>query len=259
MADKIKRIFHFHASGHALSGSFTRPISRVIEAQAPTVLPSIGGYGNARVESFRLEQYVQFKAGYSHVAGSKHQKDSTEIHSTLVTATVESLNYLDVLTADRVVGRISAYHILSEDESHFSSVGSTLENLKIGGHPVEIEWNERLFAYLDTFQKLKKELETDKEFRRMAEDPFHSGTQTKLTEGRGEILCSLVKNMRTNAPGVTVEGHALVIPDFGRVYVAEALLGSSQRTLTMLRFELGSPVEGTTVVAQSIGNGTPWP
>lgn len=259
MADKVKRVFHYHASGLALSGSFTRPMSRFIEVQAPTVLPTIGGYGNARVENFRLDHHVQFKAGYSHVAGSMQQKGDKEFYTTLVTATVEGLNLLDVVTADRIVMRLSAYHVLPDDESHFSFVGSTIEHLKIGGHAVEIEQNERLFAHLDTFDKIKKELETDKEFKRMAEDPFHSGTPTPLSEGHGELLCSLVKKIKTNAPGVSVEGHTLVIPDCGRIYLAEALLSSCKRTLTMLRFELGSPVAGSGVAGQGSGNGTPWP
>jgi hypothetical protein len=259
MADKVKRVFHYHANGHALSGSFTRPVSKFIEALAPTVLPTIGGYGNARVENFRLDHYVQFKAGYSHVAGSRLHKDDKEFHTTLVTVTLEGLNVLDVVTADRVVMRLSGYHVLPEDESHFSFVGSTFEDLKIGGHPVEIELSDRLFAHLDTDAKIKKELETDKEFKKMAEDPFNTGTPAQLQKGHGEILCSLVKKIKTTAPGVTVEGHALVIPNFGRVYLAEALLSSCKRTLTMLRFELGSPVEGVAVAAQGIGNGHPWP
>jgi hypothetical protein len=259
MADKIKRVFHFHANGLALSGSFTRPISKIIEVQAPTVLPTIGGSGNARVDNFRLDHYVQLKAGYSYVAGSKYQKDDKEFEATLVTATVEGLNLLDVLTADRAVARASAYYTLPDDESHVSFVGSVIENLKIGGHPVEVELNERLFAHLDTFDKVKKELETDKEFKKMTEDPFHTGKSTSLSEGHGEILCSLVKKIKTNAPGVTVEGHALVVPEFGRVYLAEVLLGSCKRTLTMLRFELGSPVSGSGVAAQIVVNGQTWP
>jgi hypothetical protein len=259
MPDKVKRVFHYHAHGHALGGSFTRPVSRFIEVQAPSVLPTIGGYGNARVENFRLDNHIQFKAGYSHVAGSKQQKDNKESHTTLVTAVVEGLNLLDVVTADRVVLRLSGDHVFSDEESHFSFLGSTLENLKICGHSVEIELNDRLFAHLDTFAKVKKELETDKEFKKMAEDPFHSGTPTKLRHGNGEILCSLVKTIKTNAPGVTVEGHALVIPAFGRVYIAEALIGLNKRTLSMLRFELGSPVEGTAVVSQAAINGTHFP
>jgi len=259
MADKVKRVFHHHAHGLALSGSFTRPVPRFIEVQAPTVLPTIGGYGNARVEEFRLDQHVHFKAGYSHVAGSKQQKEGKEFHTTLATAAVEGLNFLDVLTADRVVLRLAGYYVFPDDESHFSFLGSTFENLKVCGYPVEIELNDRLFTHLDTFAKVKKELETDKEFKKMAEDPFQSGTPTKLSEGHGEILCSLVKKIKTDAPGVTAEGHALVVPNFGRVYLAEALLGFCKRTLTMVRLELGSPVEGNGVVTQASINGQTWP
>jgi hypothetical protein len=259
MTDKVKRVFHYHAHGHALGGSFTRPVSRFIEVQAPSVLPTIGGYGNARVENFRLDNHIQFRAGYSHVAGSKQQKDNKESHTTLVTAVAEGLNFLDVVTADRVVLRLTGDHAFPDEESQFSFLGSTFENLKICGHPVEIELNDRLFARLDTFAKVKKELETDKEFKKMAEDPFLSGMPTKLRDGNAEILCSLVKMIKTNAPGVTVKGHALVIPGFGTVYIAEALIGLNKRTLSMLRFELGSPVEGTAVVSQAAINGTHFP
>jgi hypothetical protein len=259
MASKPKRVFHYHAHAHALSGSFTRPVVKSFEPQAPTVLPTIGGYGNARVENFRLDHYIHFKAGYSHVAGSKYQKDEKEFHSTLVTSTVEGVNILDVITADRVVVRVSSYHVIGEDQPHFSFVGSSIDNLKIGGYPVEIAISDGLLAHLDTFDKVKKELETDKEFKKMAEDPFLTGTRTKFSDGHGEMLCSIAKSIKTSAPGVTIEGHALVIPDFGRVYVGEALLSPCKRTLTMFRLEFGSPVEGTALVSQASGNGHPFP
>src|SRR5258708_8111146 len=92
MADTIKRVFHFHANGHALSGLFTRPVSKTIEPQAPTVLPTIGRYGNARVENFRWGHYSHFKAGYSHVADRKYQKGDKEFYPTPVTAPPEGLN-----------------------------------------------------------------------------------------------------------------------------------------------------------------------
>jgi len=68
-----KRTFHYHASAHALSGQFWRPFQRVIEVQAPTTLPSIGGVGKSRVDNFRLDDLVSFKAGYTHVLGSKKE------------------------------------------------------------------------------------------------------------------------------------------------------------------------------------------
>src|SRR5260370_13050981 len=104
-----KRTFHYHASAHALSGQFWRPFQRVIEVQAPTTLPSIGGVGKSRVDNFRLDDLVSFKAGYTHALGSKKEEfdDQGKLKKTLfttqATSTVEGLNTLYVVTADRVV------------------------------------------------------------------------------------------------------------------------------------------------------------
>ncbi len=86
-----KHAFHYDASAHALSGRFWRPFQRVIEVQAPSVLPSIGGMGNSRVDNFRLDDLVSFKAGYTHVVGSemelKDAKGQSRIaHTTQVTS-----------------------------------------------------------------------------------------------------------------------------------------------------------------------------
>ncbi|HEY2462277.1 MAG TPA: hypothetical protein VGI16_15820 [Candidatus Acidoferrum sp.] len=251
--------FHYHASAHALSGTFSRPIQHLIEVQAATALPTIGGHGNARVDDFRLNHLVSFKSGYTHVSGSEQKQDDKRYFTTLCTSTVEHLNYLDVVTADRVVARTASYYLLPELESHFTFVGSRFDNLRVAGYPVEIELHEPIVAHLDTFQKVKKGLESDKEFKKMAEDPFHTGTRVRSEDGHGEILCSLVRSIKTSAPGVTVKGHALIIPHFGKVFVMEALVGPCKRTLTMLRLELGSPVQGTQTVGQVVGNGEPWP
>jgi len=259
MSVPVKRVFHYHASAHALSGQFTRPVQHLIEVQAATTLPTIGGHGNARVDDFRFNDFVSFKAGYTHVSGSELREGDKVFHTTLVTATLEGLNFLDVVTADRLVARISSYHVFEEKESHFSFVGTKFENLRIAGYPVEVELNERLFAHLGTFDKVRKELETDQEFRKMAEDPFQTGQRQKLDDVNGEILCSLIKKMKTGAPGVTVEGHAFSVHHFGRVYLAETLTSRCKRTLTMLRFELGSPVSGSSAAGEVVGNGEPWP
>jgi hypothetical protein len=259
MAAPAKRVFHYHASAHAYSGQFTRPVQHLIEVQAATALPTIGGHGNARVDNFRFNHFVSFKAGYTHVSGSEHREGDKIFHTTLVTSTIEDFNFLDVVTADRLVARISSYYLFEEEYSHYSFVGTKFENLRIAGYPVEVELNERLFAHLGTFDKVKKELDTDKEFRKMAEDPFQTGQKQKLGDGTEEILCSLVKDMKTSAPGVRREGHAFSIHHFGRVYVAETLIGHCKRTLTMLRLELGSPVSGSHTAAQTVGNGVPYP
>jgi len=260
---EVHRTFHYNASAHAFSGHFTRPVQHLIEVQAPTALPTIGGFGSSRVENFKFNEYVKFTAGYTHVAGSEQSergKDEEKVtYTTLVTATIENLNILDVVTADRVVSRISSYHVGGAPESHFSFLGSKFENLHIGGCKADITLNHDFFAKYKTFAAVRNELERKGEFRRMAEDPFQTGNPIQMEDGHEVILCSLVKKMATDAPDVTTQAHAFVIPHFGRVYLAEAIIDECKRTLTMLRLELGSPIAGSGVFAQSVGNGRPWP
>ena len=143
-------------------------------------------------------------------------------YTTLVTATIENLNILDVVTADRVVSRISSYHVGGAPESHFSFLGSKFENLHIGGCKADITLNHDFFAKYKTFAAVRNELERKGEFRRMTEDPFQTGNPIQMEDGHEVILCSLVKKMATDAPDVTTQAHAFVIPHFGRVYLAEA-------------------------------------
>src|SRR5208282_4813183 len=94
-----KKTYHYNAHGHGLSGRFDRPVEQLIDVQAGSSLPTIGGHGSSRVDNFRFRELVSFRAAYSHVSGSRNDADGT--YTTLVTSTVEGLNILDVVTADR--------------------------------------------------------------------------------------------------------------------------------------------------------------
>ncbi len=128
MPAPVPRTYHYHANAHVLSAQFNRPVEHLIEVQAATSLPTIGGHGNSRVENFRFQEFVSFRRGYSHVSGSKHE--SNETFTTLVTSTVEDLNILDVVTADRVVARLASSHHLDHAEARVNMVGSKFENLR---------------------------------------------------------------------------------------------------------------------------------
>ena len=254
--ETVQRTYIFNGHGHALSGHITHPLDHQVEVQAGMSLPTTGGIGQSRVEKFRFQHYVSFSLGHTYVLGNKNSQDT---YNTLVTATVESLNILDVVTADRVVARLASSHKLDEDEPRITLLGSTIENLRICGCPVEVEFENDMFLRLNTFETLKKEFDANAGFRKMAADPFVT-TQPKVpVDPRGVFLCSLVKDMKINCPGVKTVGHAFEVPEFGRVYIGEVLAKYRKRTVTMLRFELGCPVTGGLVAAQTIGNGHPWP
>jgi hypothetical protein len=246
MGDEIKRVFHYNACASALSGRLTRPVLHEIEVQAATSLPTIGGHGNSRVENFRVKEFISVKAAYSHVSGSEHVGEGGKVfHTTLSTATVEGLNILDVITADRVVARVSSFWVEPHYYNHFSFSGSQFENLKIAGCPVKVPITSKLVTELPTFPDVIKEL-----------GGKHKAKIDKLS---GVMHCTLIENMSAEAPGVKASGNVFEIPHFGKVFLAEVLVEPHRRILTMIRLELGSPVGGNGVVAQASNNGTTYP
>jgi hypothetical protein len=255
--DAIHRTYVYNGNAHVLSGKFHRPIEHLIEVQGASSLPTTGGHGNSRVDKFRVEEFARFTTGYSHVSGSRNEADGS--HTTLVTAAIEDLNILDIVTADRVVARLASHHPSNEDEPRITLLGSRFENLRIAGCAVEVELNFELFRRLETFKDVRKEYETSAEFRTMTENPFHTGQPQKSPEANGAVICSLVKDMKIACPGIRRHGHAFAVPQFGKIFVAELVAEHSKRTLTMLRLELGSPVGGNVTAAQVQGNGRPIP
>jgi hypothetical protein len=236
--------FHFHALGHALSATFHRPFYHVIPAQAATSLPSIGGHATARIENFRAHHFVSFKAGHAHVSGS-WMDESTMV--TITTATLEGLNILEFITADRVVARLTSEGKHGQKETHIIAIGSEFDNLRIGGHPVKVTLRHDLFLKSPTHEDLRKAVASDK----------NSGTIVGTDDGA--ILCSLVEKIETTVPGVEIKGHSLRIPHFGEVTLAEVFAVPGTRTLTMIGLKLGSPDDGQLTGAEVLSQGRPWP
>jgi|SRR5580658_7136172 hypothetical protein len=236
--------FHFHALGNAFSGTFHRPFSHVIPAQAATSLPSIGGHASTRVEDFRAHHFVSFKVGHTHVSGS-FMDEKTMVTS--VTSTLERLNILDFITADRVVARLTSEGKHGQKESHIIAIGSEFENLRIGGHAVKVTLHHDLFLKNSTHTDLTKAVATLKNSGRIV-----------ATED-GAILCSLVEKIETTLPGVEIKGHILKIPQFGEVALAEVFAVPGTRTLTMIRLKLGSPCGGEAAGPEVLSQGQPMP
>jgi hypothetical protein len=95
----------------------------------------------------------------------------------------------------------------------------------------------------------------------MVDDPFAEGKSLKRTkvEAHEVIHCSLVKKFDpAKCPGICEHhGHVLVVPEFGRIYLAEVLFQYGRKTITMLRVELGSPSSGNVAAGQADSNGRP--
>jgi hypothetical protein len=104
----------------------------------------VGTSASARMD-YRLESVISFSSAYSHVAGNRSLKPGEGWH-TMTTTVVEGLNVMEVLTADRVVGQIITEHPLEGYVPSISFLGTHFENLRINGHPVELDLDPEIFG-----------------------------------------------------------------------------------------------------------------
>jgi hypothetical protein len=254
------KLFHYHANGLALSGRLDRPMQHMIEVQAGTTLPSTGGYCNARVDNFHFDDLVSFKAGYTYVSGSEQVQDGRTLYTTQVTSVVEGLNIHDMVTADRIVARLASSYEQG-DESKILVLGSRFENLRIAGKKFDVEFHDELAMKLDTFAAARKEYETNPEFGEMAKDFFDPGSVPKKIDINGVVRCSLVKELLpAELPAIRRHGrfgHILAVPEFGKIHLAELALEHGRKNLTMMRVELGSPIQGQLMIVYADSNGRP--
>jgi hypothetical protein len=269
------KAFFYHAHGSALGGVIRWPIKQAIDSVAAISLPITGGHGKANEPAFNLQDIVIHKGASGSVSGAWN--DTSKAHETEVTSTLEGLNVNNVVTAGRVVARLFSKHKPEDPEGSIVADGSEFVDLRISGHPVEVELDTALFAEHDTFAKFKLKHNQDADFRKMARQRFLWGDIDKnapdwlkqrykwltspesLPESKGIVPCSLVKAIKCSCPGVQIFGNVIIVPDFGKIFLGEVLLQENSRRLTMMRLEMGSPVGGSLEVGGIQGNGTTYP
>ncbi|MGB2900807.1 MAG: hypothetical protein WBB89_16205 [Candidatus Acidiferrum sp.] len=236
--------FHFHAEGHALSGEFRHPLWLQIQAQASTSLSQIGGYATAQAENFHLQDFVCFKSAHTHVSGRRGRDETFVTHASTV---VKGLNILGIVTAERIISRLTSIHSPKEQEGHIIAEDSRFEGLRIKGEVVDVILRHNLLVKCKTFDDLAKDIASDAK----------SG---KIAEIKGGVaVCSLVEKIETKLKGVDPRRHLIEVSNFGKIFLAEIYAETGTRTLTMLRLELGSPHVADLIAAETRTNGQPSP
>jgi hypothetical protein len=236
--------FHFHAEGHAFSGEFRHPLWSVIPAQASASLSQIGGHATALVENFHHQDFVCFKSAHTHISGKRRRDETFVTHASTV---VKGLNILGMVTAERIVCRLTSIHSPKEKEGHIIAEDSRFEGLKVNGEDVKVILRHDLLVKCKTFDDLAKGIASDAKSGKIAE--------TK----DGVALCSLVEKIETKLKGVDAKRHLIEVPNFGKIFLAEVYAEPGTRTLTMLRLELGSPHVADITAAETRTNGRPSP
>src|SRR5580693_5436643 len=221
--DPIKKIYLYNAHGYGLGGRIDRPFQHVLDVHAGASLPTTGGFEVSRAENYRLNETISYRAAHTMVSGSLDEEDGT--YNTLASATIEGLNILDMVTADRIVAHVASKQRLDDPEPTITPIGSHFENLRIAGCPIHAELDNNLFNWFGG---------------------------DKFPESKGIVLCSLVKDIKTPCPELRVYGNVIVVPQFGKIYLGEVILKKYEREVTMLRLDLGCP---TALVVSGPGGG----
>ena len=277
-----KRVHYFHADASAFGGYFERPIEHTIAPQAPMSLSPSGGYGSARSENFRLEGVVSYKSASTQVSGRLSKKEG---HGwvTLATATVEGLNVLDVVTADRLTAQVSTEHPLEGDNPRVTFLGTSFENLKIAGCPIDIKLDFNICDQGNGNGYPSEPCIEDDEFLARVADQYKRMTNAKnlpewvkdrsipdwikeryewdseQSENAGSVLCSIVNEAAVREgcdqfPGRPF-GSVFEVPDFGRVFLGELFVDCNSYRLTTIRLEMGCSGEGSVSGPTAMTNG----
>ncbi len=242
----MKHEFVYHAFATGVAGRVTHPFEHLIEAQAPSALPPMGGYSSNRVEHFRFKEILSFRAAYTQVAGAFVDKHGRQSWDTVMTSTVEGLNIMGIVTADRIVARLASRHDVHEPEPRILPLGSYIEGLRIAGIPVGIEWDVDRYCQLDTHTKV-------------VADTRPADGNGAVPERAGCIPASLVRKLTASAGCLETRGDAIYVPLFGKVVIGQILIEGNARQLTMLQVYPECAVALACTAGSGQTNGQPVP
>ncbi len=275
MAEEIEREHFYHAEATALAGELRLPLVEEIKPQLYAKLSERGGYLSQRARDYRLEGVISFRSAYTQVAGNLDPKPGHG-WSTLATAAIEDLNVLDVVTADRVVAQLSTEHPLVGYVPKVTFLGTRFENLRIAGHPVNLELDPHLLgakpendapygSHPGFLERISSQFERIGAISGLPGEVFERYNRVPSIPSAPEsIECSLVNQAEGSFPGRCF-GHVIDVPDFGRIYLATLRLeqsdfqdGVPKQTLirlTMMELKLGCLANGSIAVNPAIVNG----
>jgi hypothetical protein len=254
----MKIRFLYHADAAATTGYITLPYQELIATPASASSPLLGGHATARAENFSHRGILSFRKAEVHVVGSYSQKDRA--HETLCSVAIEGVNILDVVTCDRIVLRLTSKHPEEGGEPAFVPIGSRFENLRIAGHPFEVDIATDLFARHSSWTKLNHAYEHDEAFRsEVAELSMIHAEGKHLPLGHGTLGVTLARNLNKLPRGLERRDHGIYVPHFGTVYLAEYFISQHAQRLLMLHVDLGSSIEGCGGIGCGQNNGSTYP
>jgi hypothetical protein len=278
----LKNHFRFHGYAIGAAGRIDKPSPEVLEVQAATALPLIGGRASSRSVNFSHKGIIKFDSAYSEVTGADCKDEDCEgpptSHATHLRCVVEGLDIMSTVTADRVVANlVSTNAANSGDDASVRILGTRFENLKIAGIPVDVKLGTDLLDKFDTHASLetaylRNTTDDEKAVRGLIDRPelrealataaqhflhhfhFYESKGALPASKRGTTYTSLVKSLEPAHPGLDKIGHVVHVPGFGTVRLGEVHISRKTRLISMVQVNLDCPHKGV-VMAAEVGDG----
>jgi hypothetical protein len=253
-------MYFYKADAFGFGGILNRPYHQAIETQASVVLSATGGRGHQRLDNVDINGIVSARLIECEVAGSYDKLQNG--YASSATVSIEGLNVLNTLTADRIVARLACFQDEAAEEPAISAKGSHFENLRIAGDAASVDLDTEVFYQYSTFSAVEDAYKSGK-LRQYVHGssleayPYDHPRLRDLHEQNLSIRqslalpgwFSLVRKVEGVIPETRNYGSVIYVPSFGIIHLAELLIHRHSRRLSMMRIELGSPVEGHLVFA----------
>jgi hypothetical protein len=272
----IEPVHDYYAEANVLSADLEQPLREEIKPRSAVRLPKDGHYQFKQADPFRFEGILSYQSGYTQVAG--HPSSKIAGFTTLATSVLEGLNVLDVVTADRVVAQISTVHPAygTGQVPSVTFLGTRFDNLRIGGHKVEVERSldilgprrdddRSYFEDEDVLGRISKQSDRIASAKDLPE--WISRDYPKARPAvNGSLQCSVVDGVH-GTPGASF-GHVIDLPHFGKIFLGElrverecgnpnkGIYDKYKFHLTMIRLQMGCLAQGNASVVALDANGT---
>ena len=252
------KAFYYQASASPLGGQMQQPFLRPIPSPASSALSAAGGFASSQSEAFNHENIVSFTAAHTRISG--HEAPDGSEFSTLITTVVEGLNILEIVTAKRVVAQLAVAYPKNGKPRRFATAGSHFEDLRVGDYDAAPKLNGNLLRSpvdLTKIQGIGEQQSKAFQGSKWLTDRYE-WTASEQKDDAELSMCSLVTNLAAEIP-FSNAGHAIDIPDFGRIFLGELVVSHGFAQLSMVRAELGCNVHASLTVSVSGGGGTMMP
>ena len=260
---QIERRFIFRGNASGVAAHILRPKNELLPVQAASSLPVIGGVSESKAKGRKLK-FVSFKSASTKAVGdfddAQGALDITlhkrPLDSVPTTTSVQS-EVRGLRIEDRVKISLTRAFLVGhspKDDSNEPDIhpeGNRIEGVYIDGAELKVTLSEDIFCKCGTYGRL----------RAMTKDKSSSSSQC-LYESDGIIYCTLVKELswaKKKPKTAEIDGHTVVVENFGTLYFGEIFISATSRRLTMFRARLGSPAGGRVSSGEVETNGSNFP